>query len=72
VQLLDAPQLSNKMSTYSKTHQKRQQSLFFPGPVDYKTGNFTKSPADEAGVKQWPKTKAEREKLEKFYRKHRV
>ncbi len=56
--------------SYDKSHQRRQQSLFFRGPIDPLTGNYTPSEAEKAGVKQWPKTKEEREKQDRFFRKH--
>jgi hypothetical protein len=54
--------------SYDKAHCRRQQAAFQHGPVDPKTGNFTKSAAEKAGVKQWPKTKAERNKYDSFMR----
>ena len=58
------------MASYDKAHQKKQQALFFPGPVDPKTGNFTPSEGDKAKVKQFPKTRTEADALRRFYAKH--
>jgi hypothetical protein len=59
-----------KIMGYDKHYQRQKQSLFFPGPIDPKTGNYTHSPATKEGVKQFPRTKAEKQKLENFYRRH--
>jgi len=57
------------MSYYDKQYERWRQAAFLPGPIDPDTGNYTKSEAEKAGVKQWPKTKNERKKYDAFMRK---
>lgn len=57
------------MSSYDKHYQRRQQAAFNQGPIDPKTGNYTKSKAEKAGVKQWSKTKIERARYDAFMRR---
>lgn len=57
--------------SYDKHHQRRQQALFFPGPIDPRTGNYTPSEAEKAGVKQFPRTKLEKQKRDNFLRRNR-
>lgn len=57
--------------SYDKHHELRQQSLFLPGPIDPKTGNYTRSEAKKAGVKQFPRTKLEKQKRDNFLRRSR-
>ena len=59
------------MARYNNKAEQRKQELFWSGPVDPSTGNYTKSIAEKEGVtNQWPKTPSDREKLRNLHKKY--